>query len=359
MGAETEESRTAEVLLRVGADDVHLAVRALPANRQQQLARSLRTPVTVLTAADSAADIVRRRTRGLSRSSTSAVVRDLVEVCLDEMIDALGDRQADPSYEELVSAVDGVLERWNVRVVALVLAATGDGDFPASAVCGRVLDEDPRFARDTLGPVHDEITARPVTKAPTVSEAELEAKREQRRLRREAKATKSATPKAKASRRTYKKKSSQADETADPDGELFDAASPRVTVGERPLATTSAPLRRVTVVGNYPHVGHDDPLIGAVVTAFIPFVPEPDAEPLGKTRPCVVIAVSDRAHLVVRPCYSEGGMRSRSWRSVLITDARAAGLNRAGYVSDEEFLVERATATGPIGWLAREDWNML
>ena len=358
--AETEEiSRTREVLRRVGADDVHRAVKALPANRQQQLAGSLRTPVTVLTSTDGAADIVRRRTRDFSSLSRAALVRDLVEVCVDDAIDALGDRHADPSYQDLVAILDDLIARWDARIVALVLAATADGDFPASAVCARVLDEDPRLSPDALGPVHDESTTRPITKPTTVSEEEREAKRELRRQRREAKPTKS--PASTTSRPTYKKKPRPADSDSDGDdaGVFFHERVPELTVGERQLGTSNEPLRRVTMVGNYANVRHDDPLIGAVVIAYIRFRPKPDVEPFGKTRPCVVIATCDGDHLVVRPCYSEGGLRSRSWRSVLITNPRVAGLMRTGYVSDEEYLVKRGAVDGPIGWLAREDWNML
>ena len=44
---------------------------------------------------------------------------------------------------------------------------------------------------------------------------------------------------------------------------------------------------------------------------------------------------------------------------VEITDARAAGLVKGGYVSSEEFAVDRSDIGDQIGWLAREDWNML
>ena len=44
---------------------------------------------------------------------------------------------------------------------------------------------------------------------------------------------------------------------------------------------------------------------------------------------------------------------------MLITDPRAAGLDKGGYVSSEEFAVDRTDIGDQIGWLAREDWNML
>jgi hypothetical protein len=52
-------------------------------------------------------------------------------------------------------------------------------------------------------------------------------------------------------------------------------------------------------------------------------------------------------------------MQARTWRSVQINDPRAAGLAKGGYVSSEEFAVDRRDIGDQIGWLAREDWNML
>ena len=92
-------------------------------------------------------------------------------------------------------------------------------------------------------------------------------------------------------------------------------------------------MRRATVVGNYDGLDHDDELIGAVVHVFIPFR-DPTAEGEdGKMRPCVVIAACAPDSLVVRPCYSEGGARADDWRSVRVTDPRAAGLDKNSYVA--------------------------
>ena len=63
--------------------------------------------------------------------------------------------------------------------------------------------------------------------------------------------------------------------------------------------------------------------------------------------------------LVIRPCYSEGGMRSRDWRSVPVTDAIGAGLDRDSYVGSEEHAVDRSDVAPPIGRLSRTDWNAL
>ena len=130
-------------------------------------------------------------------------------------------------------------------------------------------------------------------------------------------------------------------------------------MGEQPIESSPAPLRRVNVVGTFKDVRYDDPQIGATVVAFIPFEDPEEGHLTGKHRPSVVIAAAGADQLIVRPCYSEGGLQSRTWRSVQITDALAAGLVKGGYVSSEEFAVDRTDIGDQIGWLAREDWNML
>ena len=118
-------------------------------------------------------------------------------------------------------------------------------------------------------------------------------------------------------------------------------------------------MRPATVVNNYVGLDRDDALIGAIVPAFIPYG-EPNSEgEEGKMRPCVVIAGCAPDSLVVRPCYSEGGARAEDWRSVRVSDTRAAGLDKNSYVDIHEYVIERAHAEPILGWLARDDWNAL
>lgn len=341
--------RTGQVLSRLTSADVHRAATALPSKAQQQLARTVGVPISVLTSAGNAADLVRRRARRLDTPKTSALGRDLAEACLTDTIVALGDRYDDPSHQDLLGILEPINARWGVRVVALMLAATADGDFNASGVCARLLDEDPRFALDAIGAEQQESAPPSIgTPTSTLDEAELEAKREQRRQRRQAK--KARQPTKRAEPPSYRRMRAESD--ASP------PAVPPVTVQGRPVST-SAPMRPATVVGKYEDLRHDDELIGAVVHAFIPFRDPTVDVAGGKTRPCIVIAACAAHSLVVRPCYSEGGVRAGDWRSVRVTDPLAAGLDKDSYVSTEEFVVEREAALPVLGRLARDDWNAL
>ena len=60
---DTDVGRTEQVLARLTTADVHQAAKALPSKSQQQLARSLGVPMSVLLASPNAADVVRRRAR--------------------------------------------------------------------------------------------------------------------------------------------------------------------------------------------------------------------------------------------------------------------------------------------------------
>ncbi|HXY93559.1 MAG TPA: hypothetical protein VEP49_13850, partial [Acidimicrobiia bacterium] len=278
--------------------------------------------------------------------------RGLAEACVTETIVALGDHFLEPSYEDLGSALDERCERWGVRIVALMLAATADDDFPAREVCARLFDEDPRFALDALGPVQEDHAPKPVARhTPTPNEADAEAKREARRERR--RAQKGQARPARVAHPTYRRATRDSSSAPEPEGGADTAAF----AATRPSRTE---MRAVLVVGTYDDVRYDDPLVGAVVDAFIPFGDPDDERGAGKTRPCVVLAACADDRLVVRPCYSGGGLRSGDWKSVRVGDAQAAGLDRESYVSTEEFAVRRAPAARAVrGWLSREDWNAL
>jgi hypothetical protein len=326
-------------------------VKALPSKAQQQIARTVGVPITVLTSSGTAADLVRRRARRLDNPKTSALGRDLAAACVTDTIAALGDRHDDPSYDDLLAVLDPICERWGTRLVALMLAATADGDFNASAVCARLLDEDPRFALDAIGPEQAGASPAPIgASALPVSEADIEAKREQRRQRREAR--KAKQPAKRAEPRSYRKARGA------PPREASSSDVARPIVRDKPV---SKPVGRrpVAVLGKFDGLRDDDELVGAVVHAFIPFrVPTDEVED-GKTRPCIVVAACAPDSLVVRPCYSAGGLRADDWRSARVTDPVAAGLDKHTYVSTEEFVVERAGALPVRGWLARDDWNAL
>jgi hypothetical protein len=104
-----------------------------------------------------------------------------------------------------------------------------------------------------------------------------------------------------------------------------------------------------------------DPLVGSVLFAWVPFdpsAPVDGSELNGKSRRCVVVAGS-ASHLLVRPGYSEGGSKSRDWRSVPLRHWRQAGFERPTWIDGEMLRVARDPEQSPVGSLLPEDWNAL
>ncbi|MFM8238285.1 MAG: hypothetical protein ACKOBG_11135 [Actinomycetota bacterium] len=349
-----DSTRSWPVLERIAPDDLNRAAAAAAPGELQEVARVLGLPGSVLTSAEGAADALLRRVR--KRPAIVPVVAvGITSGVRNEAIDALGDASEDPTFEELTGVLDDLVAAHGAPLVALMLAGIADGGFRAAEVCGRVLDEDPRFAPEALGPVRApaERTRGPVVAAPAPVD---EAKREERRQRKQAakqqrRATGAPPPRPKRTARpTPGPSATAAAAPSDP--------APVPTVNGRPAATDPAPRRLVRVSTPLDGVDYTDPLVGAVVTTTIRWQNE-HGEEGEKIRPGVVIATCAGDRVVVRPCYSEGGLRSRDWRSVPITDALAAGLDRDSYVGSEEHVVDRVDVSTPIGRLARVDWNAL
>jgi hypothetical protein len=102
-----------------------------------------------------------------------------------------------------------------------------------------------------------------------------------------------------------------------------------------------------------------DPWATGVVFAWVPFdsvdPSQPDLE--GKSRRCVVVAGTP-THLLVRPGYSEGGVKSRDWKSVPLRHWKQAGFEQPTWIDIDSLRVPRE-GDGPVGWLSPEDWNAL
>ena len=64
-------------------------------------------------------------------------------------------------------------------------------------------------------------------------------------------------------------------------------------------------------------------------------------------------------HLLVRPGYSEGGTKSRDWKSVPLSHWRRAGFDRPTWIDGETLRVPRPQEQQPVGRLTPEDWNAL
>lgn len=355
-------SRTTDVLRRLTDADVQAAARRLTRAQQRALGQALGVPASVLTDRPGSARVLRGRTRGRRPAEVSDLAHRLVDATWNAVVDALGDHADDPDESQMRAAVDVVLAEHGTAAVVLVLALCAEGDFVAAPVATVVLDADPRYAPDAVGPVADDdgppetSTVGPVAPADRAAD---EAKRAERRARKDAEKAARVQRGGSSGPQRYKKAKRGAPEAGsgptppDPTDPTDPPDPPGVTVGGRPVIGGTP--REVRPIGAHPDLDLGDPLVGRVVVAVVPF----DDGTGSKPRPCVVLAASGRDHLVVRTCSSEGGAVSRDWKAFAVRDLVAAGLDGPTYVSDDERRIPRSDVTRTLGWLATPDWNQL
>lgn len=278
----------------------------------------------------------------------------LAEPCLAAVIEFLGDHADDPTPEQLLAAVDSVGGEYDDVTVAVMLASVANGEMAASDLCFSILDTDQRFGLTDWARFVRAESAPPEPKAPVVvSEEQRDARRaKKQRDTEERRRTAEARSKAAEQVRQARKKERAASADRRPD----------VPVDDRPVVSTAPSLgrrRAILAPGEVTEFDRDDPWSAGVVLAWVRFdgvdPDEPDLE--GKVRPCVVVAGSP-THLLVRPGYSEGGVKSRDWKCVPMRHWRQSGFDQPTWIDVDAVRVGRP-AEGPTGWLEADDWNSL
>ncbi len=293
-------------------------------------------------------------------AARAVVAQQLVQGCFDDICAVLGDNQDNPTLAQLTEAVGAVRPRYPSSVVNLTLALVADdGDAPASPLCAGLLADDPVFAAaQAAGREHQRATETAGKSRPHVStrdKDERAARRRAQAAQRRQQAERSAAAHQRLRQERKRKNRSEA-ETGGPPG-TTDALAGGVrseAVRRRPLLTPAET-----------DVFHtDDPRVGTVVTAEIPFTsgephrPETGSDRGGKWRPCVVVGVSD-TELLVRAGYSEGGLQSRLWKSVPLRWWRQAGLDKQSWIANQTHRISLDKVGRTVGTLVDEDWNAL
>ena len=280
----------------------------------------------------------------------------LAEPCLAAVIEALGEHADDPTREQLLAAVDAVGGEYDDVQVAVMLASVADGEMAASDLCFALLDTDERFGLTDWARFE-----RPGTAAapgePTAPEVVSDEQRAARRARKQRDAEEKrrvAEAKAKAAEQVRQARKKERASGA--------AHRPEAASTGRPVTPVAPSLgRRRAVLTPIEEEEYDraDPWAAGVVLAWVPFdavdPDEPDLE--GKVRPCVVIAGSP-TRLLVRPGYSEGGVKSRDWKCVPVRHWRRSGFDQPTWIDVVAIRVPRPEL-GPTGWLEPDDWNAL
>ena len=277
------------------------------------------------------------------------------EACLARAVEVLGEHADDPSREQLLDAVEQLRDSVPDVTIGVMLASVAAGEMAASDLCFDLATTDDRFdlagwAATRAAPVPAPIGPRPVdTPTPEQREARRSKKlRDAEERRKKQEAARRAGEQVRRARR--QERANPASGPAGPPAGAEAAArrvSPRLT---RRAALTPA---------QEAEFDREDPWAGGVVFAWVAFDPPDPARPGadGKSRRCVVVAGS-RSHLLVRPGYSEGGVKSRDWKSVALRHWKRAGFDQPTWIAVESLQVPRDGA-GPVGWLTEDDWNAL
>jgi len=278
----------------------------------------------------------------------------LAEPCLAAVIEQLGDHADEPTREQLLEAIDTVDDDYDDVMIALMLASVADGDMAASDLCFTLLDTEERFGLTDWARFERTAPSPSEPKqATTVSSEQRDARRAKKQRdaderRREAEAKAKAAEQVRQARK--KERAANGERRSDAAPAEPATASIAPSLGRRRALLT--PLEEE-------EFDRDDPWSAGVVLAWVRFddvdPDEPDLE--GKVRPCVVIAGSP-THLLVRPGYSEGGVKSRDWKSVPVRYWRKSGFDQPTWIDVVAVRVPRPSE-GPTGWLEPDDWNGL
>jgi hypothetical protein len=283
----------------------------------------------------------------------AAVISD---ECLSKTIELLGEHSDDPTDEQLREAIDKVRESVSDVTIAVMLASVADGDMPASDLCFGLLAAEERYGLtdwsergDTpAGPV------RTPREGSTVTPEQREARRLKKQRDAEERRKKQETARVAAEQVRRAKKMERSSASAEPGAGPVGAKAP--VVGVAPSLTRRAAL----TPAQEEEFDRDDPWAAGVVFAWVPFdsvdADQPDLD--GKSRRCVVVAGSP-THLLVRPGYSQGGAKSRDWKSVPLGRWKQAGFDQPTWIDVEMVRVPRDPESSPVGRLSPEDWNAL
>ncbi len=277
------------------------------------------------------------------------------DACLTRTIEALGEHSDDPTRAQLEEALDEVRDSFSDVTIGVMLASVAGGDMPASDLCFDIAATDARFGLAGWAEFGTAVlTPTPGSRGRSAVTPE---QREARRLkkqkdaderRKKMEAARKAGEQVRRARKVERLQTASRSD-ADPGGLAAPASSaaPRLT------------RRAVLTPAQEEEFDRNDRWATGVVFAWVPFnsvdPSQPDLE--GKSRRCVVVAGSP-THLLVRPGYSEGGVKSRDWKSVPLRHWKQAGFEQPTWIDVDSLRVPRE-GDGPVGWLSREDWNAL
>jgi hypothetical protein len=143
-GARRLQGLTA-ALANLDDDSIARGVATMREQSRQEVAQQLNVSKATMRLGSALAPLLRRKVLTASSTRQLSVAFALVEDTNDSTIAALGDTHEDPSRDDLLEALPGVIDRHGLPLVTLMLAAYASSDARCQAVMGDILDTDERF----------------------------------------------------------------------------------------------------------------------------------------------------------------------------------------------------------------------
>ncbi len=207
-------ARLAKALAAMDDVSTRRALATMSETNRLEVAVDLQLPKAAIHLGDALVGLVRRKVRSVPPARQLTVAFALCEAVNDETIAALGDRSENPSREDMLAVLPGVIEHHGLPTARLMLASYGASDAPCQAVFSEILETDERFAGAVEPtPLEDEPAGLAPAPAGRDDEAQAE-KRVQRKAAKEARraaeakkkeAAVTAAAKQKEARRAAKK----------------------------------------------------------------------------------------------------------------------------------------------------------
>jgi hypothetical protein len=186
-------ARLAGALGALDDDDWRTGIAGMSEGSRAEMASHLNLPKAALHLGETLVPLVRRKALAAHPARQLSVAFSVTERVNGATIKALGARHEDPSHEDMLEVLPGLLGGHSPRLVTLMLASYAASDAPCQAVFAGLLDTDERFAvppPPDLSELDEAGAAIPrLTTTPTAARdgGEQAAKREQRKAAKEAK----------------------------------------------------------------------------------------------------------------------------------------------------------------------------
>ena len=278
----------------------------------------------------------------------------LAQPSLAAVIEHLGENADEPTREQLIEAVDAVGETYDDITIAVMLASVADSDMAASDLCFTVLDTDDRFGLTDWARFERAEVVPSVPRTPVPVSTEQREARKAKKQRDADEKRHLADAKAKVAEQVRAARKKERAAAPGRGGESAAADRPKVSV-----APSLGHRRAILTPLEEEEFDRDDPWSTGVVLAWVRFDAQDEERSggEGKIRPCVVIAGTP-THVLVRPGYSEGGVKSRDWKCTPVRYWRQSGFDQPTWIDVDAVRIPRPE-NGPAGWLEPDDWNAL